>query len=105
MTEAELEAQARKLANGGKDEEAPLEWGTGLKQKADAQDAQARLRAAVREVLTIATLDKYVCALIMSHFTCLFVVFRRPSHSRLRALRMTPRWARSSAPWIVLATP
>jgi hypothetical protein len=57
MTDAELEAQARKLANGGKDEEVPLEWGTGLKQKADAQDAQARLRAAIREVPFVVIVD------------------------------------------------
>ncbi len=49
LTEAELEAEARRLARGGKDEEEPLVWGTGLKQQADQADAQARMLAAARQ--------------------------------------------------------
>jgi hypothetical protein len=51
LSQAEVEAEARRLSRRGQsDENEPLEWGTGLKQKKESMDEQARLRDAAKRV-------------------------------------------------------
>ena len=51
LSQVEIEAEARKLSRrANADDEEPLEWGTGLRQKKDFVDEQTRLREAARLV-------------------------------------------------------
>jgi hypothetical protein len=49
LTQAEVEAEARRVTKSTDDEE-PLEWGTGLKQKQNSADARKKLQEAAMQV-------------------------------------------------------
>ena len=51
LSQAEIEAEARKLSRrSNADDDEPLEWGTGLRQKKDMLDEQTRLKEAAKQV-------------------------------------------------------